>query len=441
VLETPPGRPVGINLWYKEPEGEHKNERFNRAQCHLRIITLDVHEMALGAAMIDESKLLHELGSGFHGGGGGLYLMVQKSGKGTSRAWVLRVVVNGRRRNIGLGSLKRVTLDQARERAELLRQRARAGLDIIKERKAEKRVVPSFKQAALIVYEREKQTFRSAQHAHNWLQSLELHVFPVIGSKRVDELTIDDLERVFAPMWTKTPDTARRTLRRVRKVFDYVHAKAYRVGLEHPCNGLVMILPHHKLKRETFESLPYNELPKFIGEMRKAGNARKSSASLSVSLGFEFLVLTVSRVSEVTNAKWTEIDMEAKTWTLPAARTKTNKTHRVPLSNSALEILKFAKDFLIQSEYVFPGPDGGPLSVSAFLMRLRRMGHEQITCHGFRATFKTYATEQTNFNWLVIESCLAHTVPGVERNYLRTDFFDERRKLLEQWAAFAVKGV
>jgi integrase len=162
-----------------------------------------------------------------------------------------------------------------------------------------------------------------------------------------------------------------------------------------------------------------------------------ANVALSVKLGFEFLILTCARTAEVLGARWNEIDFKEAVWIVPAERMKMTREHKVPLSPRAIEILNLAKEFN-DSAIVFPGRyQGRPLSNMAFLMAMRRMGYEELTAHGFRATFKTWAQEQTKFDNLVIEASMAHAVKGIERHYLRTTFFEHRGKLMNAWASYA----
>jgi integrase len=379
-----------------------------------------------------ELKLLP---AGMHADGGGLYLNVQESG---SRSWILRTVVRGKRRDIGIGGLATTSLAKAREMAASLREKARKGEDILEARRIEKRVIPTFKEAALTYHAQVSETFDSEQHGQNWLRSLELYVFPAFGSKTVDLIDTADVLRAIGPIWNEVPDTARRTLRRVKAIFDYCQVSGYRnimvgslaIPLPNPCE-IKTALPNNHIGETHRAALPYQELPKFIADLRKM------SASLSVKLGFEFLVLTAARTGEVLHANWSEIDLEARTWTIPAPRMKMGIAHQVPLADRCIEILSLAKQFN-EGEIIFPStkPDT-PLSNTCFLMALRRMGHHEITAHGFRATFKTWSEEKTNFDSLVIEASMAHQVKGIERHYLRTTFFEQRVKLMDAWAAFA----
>lgn len=389
---------------------------------------------------------LAKLAPGKHHDGEGLYLNVEASG---SRSWILRTVVTGKRRDIGLGSLSTVSLAEARVAAVNLRARARKGEDIVAERRAKKEAaraeenpIPTFESVALEYHKLSTPKFTSETHAHNWIQSLKTYVIPLFGKKPIDKIDSADILQAIGPMWNDVPDTAGRTLRRIKKVFDYAAGKKLRVvnlnGVEitlpNPCDSIRAALPKHTKAPKPHEALPFAELPKFMTKLRVSGSA------LVVKLAFEFLILTCTRTGEVLGARWDEIDTDAGVWTIPAERMKMSKEHRVPLSPRCLEILSLAKQFN-DSAIVFPGRYAGhPLSNMAFLMALRRLGYEDLTAHGFRATFKTWAEETTKYDSLVIEACMAHAVKGIERHYLRTTFFDERQKLMKAWANFACGG-
>lgn len=385
---------------------------------------------------------LTKLDAGMHSDGGGLYLNVEPSG---SRSWILRTMVCGKRCEIGLGALTTKPLADARIDAMNLRAKARKGEDILAERRAQKEAqargpVPTFEEAALTVHGTLAETFESETHAYNWKQSLKTYVFPVFGKKTVDRVDSADVLQAIGPIWTEKADTAGRILRRVKTVFDYCIVKGHRtvdvngvkVTMPNPCAAIRMALPKQNKKENHHEALPFAELPPFIEAMHKTNSA------LTVKLAFEFLILTAARTGEVLNARWNEIDLESRVWSIPAARMKMKTAHKVPLSARSIEILKLAKQFN-DAEFVFPGRSAGqPLSQMAFLMVLRRMGYDGLTAHGFRATFKTWAEEKTKFDSLVIEASMAHAVKGIERHYLRTTFMDERRKLMDAWTRFAV---
>jgi len=385
---------------------------------------------------------VEKLKPGRHGDGAGLYLHVQDSG---SRSWILRTMVCGKRCEVGLGGIGNRSLSEARDEAGRLRSLARKGVDILAARREERQAVqrennlPTFEGAALAVHATLSETFESETHSYNWLQSLKTYVFPVFGNKTVDKVDSADVLSAIGPIWTEKPDTAGRTLRRIKAVFDYCIVKGHRtvtvngmpVTMPNPCDAIRMALPKQNKKENHHEALPYSELSAFITSLQKTNSA------VIVKLAFEFLILTAARTGEVLNARWDEIDFDKRVWIIPAARMKMKTAHEVPLSARCIEILKLAKQFN-DAEIVFPGRNAGhPLSQMAFLMVLRRLGREDITAHGFRATFKTWAEERTKSDHLVIEASMAHAVKGIERHYLRTTFFEQRRKLMDSWSRFA----
>ncbi len=371
-------------------------------------VAQDVSQRQFGRLVAVQLK---KLPAGMHNDGGGLYLQVQDSG---SRSWILRTTVRGKRRDIGLGGLSTKSLSEARKEAADQRSRSREGEDIVESRRAEKRITPTFEQAAIAVHRNLAQTFRSEQHTHNWFRSLEKHVLPTFGSKTVDVIDTADVLRAIGPIWTRTPDTARRTLRRIKAIFDYCQAAGYRnvmvgnlaVPLPNPCDGIKSALPNNHAGEKHHQALAYQQLPVFIEALPK------TASSLSVKLALEFTILSASRTSEVLKARWREFDVGNQVWTVPADRMKMKKAHQVPLSARCVEILELAKQFN-EGDVVFPGQLGQPLSNMSMLMTVRRMRHEGLTVHGFRATFKTWAEERTNFDSLVIESV---TSPPSERD-------------------------
>jgi integrase len=382
---------------------------------------------------------LKTLRAGMHSDGGGLYLCVQDSG---SRSWILRTTIKGVRREIGLGSLTTRSLAEARLEAASLQARISRGEDVLESRRVENRRIPTFNEAALAYHRQISATFDSEQHQHNWLRSLEQYIIPVFGSKPVDEIEPPDVLRAIGTIWNTVPDTARRTLRRVSAIFDNCQAAGYRnvlvngvtVPMPNPCDTIRAALPKHNGTEKHREALPYPQLPHFIQRLRT------SQSALSVKLAFEFKILSCSRTNEVLGTKWDEISIADALWIVPATRMKMKVEHKVPLSPRCVEILAMAKEFN-DGEIVFPGRLAGqPLSNMAFLMSLRRMGYETLTGDGFRATFKTWAEETTDFDTLVIEASMAHAVKGIERHYLRTTFFEHRKMLMDAWANYATNA-
>jgi integrase len=216
------------------------------------------------------------------------------------------------------------------------------------------------------------------------------------------------------------------------RVFDYAKAKGWRSG-DNPINGIARVLPKHNSQQEHFAALPYSQIPEFIAALCGA------KVSQSIRLGFEFLILTAARTGEVILAKWPEIDMETRSWTVPAERMKMKKEHRVPLSVRCMEILTAAKKISRGHDYIFPGrATNRPLSNMSFLMALRRMNRTDIAAHGFQSSFRNWAEEKTTTQRSVVEAALAHQVENpVEAAYLRTDLFAKRRRLMDSWATFA----
>ena len=366
---------------------------------------------------------------GRHADGNGLYLFVEESG---TKRWILRTVVHGKRRDIGLGSTQHTSLAQAREAAAPLRRLARNGGDPLAERRRERRKVPTFREAAQKVHETHSSTFRNAKHRVQWLASLEADVFPVFGDRMVSTIESGDILNALTPIWTTKPETARRLKQRIKIVMDWAKASGHRSG-DNPVDGVTKVLPRVRQVPNHHAALPLAQVPAFVQSLRKANTAD------IIKLAFEFLILTAARTSEVTGARWSEIDREAKTWTIPASRIKAGREHRVPLSARCLEILALAKPLAGESDFVFPGRSvKTPLSNMAFLMLLRRLKRQDITAHGFRSAFRDWAAERTNFPRAVCEAALAHVVKDkAEAAYFRSDLFEQRRQLMDTWEAFA----
>ena len=365
---------------------------------------------------------------GRYADGGGLYLLVAPRG---SKSWMLRTVVKGRRCDIGLGSVELVSLADGREEARRLRRIARAGGDPLAERRQERRPVPSFEDAAKAVHTAHAASFKSDKHSKQWLSSLA-EVFKAFGAKRVDAITSADILAALNPHWLTRPETSRRVLQRVRVVFEWCKAQGYRTD-DNPTQGLTKVLPKQRVAKGHHAALPYQDLPAFVQALGEA------DAGEVVRLAFEFTILCASRTSETLNAAWTEIDLEAKTWTIPGPRMKAGLEHRVPLSPRCIKILERTKALSDGGPYVFPGRSPKkPLSNMVFLMALRRMERRDVTVHGFRSTFRDWAAERTNVPRAVCEAALAHTLRDkTEAAYNRTDLFDRRRDLMTSWSRFA----
>jgi integrase len=363
--------------------------------------------------------------------GNGLFLHVRSGG---SKQWILRTVVHGVRRDIGLGGLSVVSLAVAREEAARLRKIARDGGDPLAERRRENRAVPTFEEAARNVHASLSPSFKNAKHAKQWINTLEAFVFPVFGSHRVDSIDTPEVLKALEPIWLNTPETARRVRQRIRSVFDWAKASGYRPG-DNPVDGLKRVLPKQPTTQKHHTALPYKKVPEFLQALHESGSG------VSVKLAFEFLILAATRTSEVLQARWDEIDTDAGTWTIPTERMKANREHRVPLSARCMEILDEARAIADGGSFVFPGQSSDrPLSNMCFHMALRRMDRTDCTPHGFRSSFMDWAAERTNVPREVCEAALAHTLRDkTEAAYNRTDLFEQRRGLMDSWAAFATQ--
>lgn len=378
---------------------------------------------ALNAVRVNNAK------PGRHADGNGLHLVVDDSG---AKRWLLRIVIQGHRRDIGLGSVKLVSLAEARDLAADMRKIARQGGDPLAERRKARRVVPTFEEAARACYAEHQSTWKNAKHAAQWLTTLETYAFPGLGTVLVDQVGTPEVREVLIPIWLEKPETARRIRQRIGTVMDWATAKGHRAG-ENPVRSVGKGLPRQPGKNGHFDAMPYAEVPGFIAKL-KAGPAGEP-----VKLAFEFLVLTAARTGEVIGARWSEIEFEAHTWTVPGERMKAGRPHVVPLSGRAVAILERARELRSSTDpdaYVFEGRKGGGLSQMVFLMTLRRMGVD-ATAHGFRSAFRDWAAERTNAPREVCEAALAHVVENkVEAAYRRSDLLDRRRDLMARWASF-----
>src|SRR5215212_1188957 len=310
---------------------------------------------------------------GRYADGNGLYLVVETSG---AKRWILRTLVHGKRRDMGLGGLSLVTLAEAREKALTYRKLARDGGDPFVERHKTRAVVPTFAQAAEKVHAEHKASWKNPKHAAQWLTTLKTYAIPVIGGRRVDQIDTPDILKVLSRIWLTKPETARRVRQRIGTVLDWAKAAGFRTG-DNPIAGVARGLPKQPDRDDHHAALHYHEVLRFLQRLRSSENSEL------VRLAFEFLILTASRTSEVLEANWSEFDLQRRVWTVPADRMKAGRTHRVPLVERTLDILNRAKEIGGGSDYVFPGRIvTKPLSKMVFLMALRWM-ELPITAHGF----------------------------------------------------------
>ncbi len=368
-------------------------------------------------------KVQGRLKPGMHNDGAGLYLRVSKSG---AKSWILRCRVHGVKRDIGLGGAAMVSLADARTKAIEMRAIARSGGDPLAERNRS-RGIPTFEEAARSAWrEQVVPTAMSAKHRQQWLATLRAYAFPIIGNRRVDAIQSGDILRVLQPIWLEKPETARRVRQRLRTVFDWSIAAQHRVA-SNPLAGIERALPKQGDKIRHHAALPYVELPGLM--------ERLASADRVGDLAVRFAILTATRSGEVRGASWSEIDLDAAVWTIPADRMKAKEEYRIPLTAKALAVLKQARG--LDSDLVFPGwRQGRPLSDVSLTAVLKRL-NVPTTLHGFRSTFRDWASERTTTPREIAEMCLAHTVgSAVERAYARSDLFAKRRDLMARWARF-----
>jgi len=366
---------------------------------------------------------------GRHSDGGGLYLFIDPHGR---RRWIFMYARNGKRTELGLGGGRDLSLANARTEAGKLREILATGGDPKAERARDDHI-PTFGECADAYVEAMKPSWRNAKHAAQWTMTLTKYAKPMRG-KPVNAIGTQDVLDVLQGLWKRTPETAERLRGRIENVLDAAKAKGHRSG-ENPARWrghLDQLLPkRQRFSRGHHSALAYDAMPDFMADLR----SRPAVAARTL----EFAILTAARSGEVLGAQWDEIDKKKKVWTIPAERMKAGREHRVPLSLRAMEIVEaMAKHGTVG--YLFPGPKPRkPLSSMAMAMLLRRMKAE-ITIHGFRSTFRDWASETTGFPHEVCEMALAHTIGNkAEAAYRRGDLFDKRRKLMEAWAGYCAK--
>jgi integrase len=368
--------------------------------------------------------------TGRHADGGSLYLSISENG---GRRWVFLFKRANKRREMGLGSARLVSLARARELADAARQKLADGLDPISTRVRTGDSV-TFDECARRLVEAHKAGWRNEKHAEQWASTLATYARPVIGSLPVAEVDIGHITQILEPIWTSKTETASRVRGRIEAVLDWAKARGYRDG-ENPARWrghLDKLLPRRSRVQRVVHhaALPYTEVGSFLGDLR----GREGTAALAL----EFAILTAARTSEVTGATWAEIDLAERIWTIPGDRMKAGLDHRVPLSPRALTILDTMAPLRADAGYVFPGGlRGKPLSNAAMLALLARMERGDLTVHGFRSTFRDWAAERTNFPNEVVEMALAHSIKDkAEAAYRRGDLFTKRRALMTAWAGY-----
>ena len=376
---------------------------------------------------------------GKYSDGNGLYLLVQPSG---TRSWIQRLTIRGQRRDTGLGGVPLVSLDEARQEAFANRKIARGGGDPLAEkRRAAKGPCPTFAEAAELVWKQRQQGWRNAKYSSNWLAALKLHAFPRLGDLSVADITSSDVIETLQPIWHRWPTSALRVRQRIYAVLEWAVAMEHRP--DNPCNRIGLgVLGRQKNAVRHMPALPHREVGAAVAAVRAA------KVRPVVRLAFEFLVLTAARSGEVRLAAWDEIDIAARTWTLPAERMKANRQHRVPLSGRAVDVLEAARELAQATapdprvradewnRLVFPTPRWGRLKDEALSGVLKKLEIPAVP-HGFRSSFRDWVAEETDYPREVVEVALAHQVRNpVEAAYARSDLFERRRGLMDDWATY-----
>lgn len=371
--------------------------------------------------------------------GDGLILKVDKRG---GAYWVCRLQLDGKRRDIGLGSAKLLSEVKAREKAKSVRTAIKIEKrDILAERKDEAAAKVTFREAARLYHTENEGGWKSRVYARQWLASLENYAFPKLGDYPTGGITAADIIGVLTPIWQEIPETARQVRNRICAVLDYSHAKGWRSTEAPSGSGSLKAgrgLPRQAKERQNRKAMPYVAVPAFLAALRR----RPSYGRLAL----ELLILTGGRSQEVRLAKWDEFDLEVRLWTVPADHMKRGKAHIVPLSDAAVAVLaKAAVLKLAGTDQVFPGMNGAPMSDMTLLKVLRDMS-EPYHVHGFRSALTDWAANEGIAD-AVVEAALAHKTPdAVQAAYRRTTYLGTpgqpgaRVKLMEAWGYHCARG-
>lgn len=390
-------------------------------------------------AKLNAARLRTLTKPGAYGDGAGLYLQVRGP---ENRSWLYRFKLQGKPHLMGLGTLADISLAEARDAATTARKLVRQGINPIDQRRAQRaenaaQAGLTFAQVADAYIKAHEPSWRNAKHRQQWRNTLDTYADPVLGKLPVASVDVGAVMKVLEPLWREKTETASRLRGRIESVLDYATARGWRTG-ENPARWrghLDNLLPARSkvAKVEHHPALPWREVGGFMSTLAEEEGI--------AALALRFVILTAARTSEAIGARWSEIDMQGALWTVPGARMKAGREHRVPLSAPALDVLREAAKLRTNSKAdgcVFPGAKPGkPLSNMALLMLLRRMERGDLTTHGFRSSFRDWCSESTNYPGEVAEAALAH-VNGdkTEAAYLRGDMMEKRRRLMADWATF-----
>jgi integrase len=378
---------------------------------------------------------------GMHAIGGvpGLYLCVAGGG----RSWILRYMLDGRRRDFGLGSYLDLTLADAREAARAQRQLILQGIDPV-DAKREGRDTRKAAHARRVTFQKcvdgyikaHGDGWKNPKHRAQWRSTLETYACPVIGNMNVANIDDSLVLKILEPIWKEKTETATRLRGRIESVLAWATVRKYRHG-DNPARwkghlDQLLAKPSKIATVEHHAALPYQEIGAFMQDLRKQEGIGAA--------GLEFAILTAARSGEVRGATWTEIDLQDRTWTIPAERMKAEKEHRVPLSDAALRVLARMQECHL-GDLIFPGmKEGRPLSDMSLTAVLRRMGRSDLTAHGFRSTFRDWAAESTAYPAEMAEMALAHSIGDkVEAAYRRGNLLTKRIRMMADWARYCAR--
>lgn len=381
---------------------------------------------------------LRKVGLHAVGGVAGLHLQVTPSG---ARSWILRTKVGSRRPDIGLGGFPEVTLAQAREKAREAKDKIRQGIDPVAERQALRAALIAaqatqltFGEAAKRCHATRSAEFKNRKHAAQWINTLETYAFPTLGQLPIADIELPHVLKVLEPIWHEKTETATRVRQRIEAVITWATVSGYRSG-DNPARWLgnlkeVLPAPRKIAKVTHHKALPYSEVPAFMPTLReRSGMAARA---------LEFAILTASRSEEVRHATWDEIDLDAALWTIPGERMKAGKPHRVPLSDTAISLLRALPTFP-GCDVVFASVRGKPLSDNTLSKLLRDMKVPAVP-HGFRSSFKDWARSCTRYADEVSELALAHVNDDATRAaYARDELLPKRQRMMAEWAKYLDK--
>jgi integrase len=383
------------------------------------------------------------------GGVPGLALQVAPAG---TRSWVLRYKAGAKRRDMGLGAYPTISLQEARKRAAEAHKSLGEGRDPILERESARNELLAtqasaitFEQAAGQFIKAKRHEWTNPKHENQWTNTLEEYAFPVIGRLSVARIELSHILKILEPIWTTKTETATRVRNRIENILDWAKARGYRQG-DNPAawrGHLDKILPNPaELKRKSGRrqpALPVTDAPSFFAELRQ----KQGLGSLALQLQ----ILTATRSGEVRGANWSEFDLERKIWTIPAERMKAKIEHSIPLSTSALTIIKgLAK--IENCSLLFPGKENAQLSENTLNGVIKKMnqpevkwrdpkqGNAAVVPHGFRSTFRDWVSEHTTYGQELGERALAHSLDSTEAAYSRSGMIERRRQMMEEWADY-----